>query len=74
MLPGTEHGDHPGTGVTILLTGVHGDLTTGTTTMATTISGITIITAITVTGTVTGAGHTKLTITAMCEYTVQPWS
>ena len=66
-------GGHPGTGVTIPLTGVHGDLITGTITTGIIISGMTNITAITVTVTVTGAGNTKLTITAMCVYTVQLW-
>jgi hypothetical protein len=63
-------GGHPGTGVTIRRSGVPGDLTTTTITTDTILTGITIIIAITVTGTAIGAITIILTIETMCACTV----
>lgn len=50
-------GDHPGTGVIIHHTGMHGHLITGTITTDTTHTGTIITTHITDPGGITGAGH-----------------
>ena len=66
-------GGHPGTGVTIPVTGDHGEPITGTIITGTIITGMTITTRITATGTITVAGTTKLSIITMYVYTVQLW-
>lgn len=62
------HGGHPGTGVIILLTGFPGDLTTGTSTMGITHTGIPTITAITAMHTtfiITGTGISTIPATGI---------
>ena len=72
-IPVIECGDLPGTGVIIPRTGVHGDLTTGTTIMDTIHTGIITIILITVTGIIIGAIHITPTIVTVYEYIVVQW-